>query len=224
VLVKASLEKKMSNVFEFVAENRDLAGKSAARAVRRGGQVPAVVYGGNAQPQSIVLNHNDVLKHLEHEAVYSHVLDLKIDGKSEKAVIKGVQRHPSRPVVLHMDFMRVDATQEFKVHVPLHFINEDICAGVKTGGVVTHAMVDVEISCLPAALPEYIEVDLTDLEIGDSIHLSHLILPDGLEIPVLAQGEDHDNMVAQVMKTKVVEEIDEEADSEGEGEEPSEEA
>lgn len=192
----------MSNVFEFVARNRDLAGKRAARAARRAGEVPAVVYGGDAQPQSIVLEHNEVVKHLEHEAVYSHVLDLKIDGKAEKAVIKGVQRHPAKSQVLHMDFMRVDAAQELKVHVPLHFINEDTCAGVKMGGVVTHSMVDVEVSCLPAALPEYIEVDLAALDIGDSVHLSNLVLPEGVEILVLAQGGDHDHTVAQVMKTK----------------------
>jgi len=200
----------MSSVFEFVAENRDLSGKTAARSERRNGNVPAIVYGGEAAPQSIVLGHNDVLKHLEREAVYSHILDLKVDGKSEKVVLKAVQRHPARPVVMHMDFMRVDETQALKVHVPIHFINEATCAGVKAGGVVTHAMVDVEVSCLPSALPEYIEVDLAGLEIGSAVHLSDLILPEGVEIPVLAQGEDHDHPVAQAMKTKAVADVDEE--------------
>ena len=164
----------MSNVFEFVAESRELSGKTAARAERRNGNVPAVVYGGKAAPQSIVLNHNEIIKHLEHEAVYSHVLDLKIGGKTEKAILKGIQRHPAKAQIMHMDFMRVDESQALKVHVPLHFINEDICVGAKAGGVVTHSMVDVEISCLPANLPEYIEVDLTEINIGDSVNTPNI--------------------------------------------------
>ena len=212
----------MANVFEFVAENRDLAGTSGARAERRNGNVPAVVYGGEAAPQSIVLEHTEVIKHLEHEAVYSHVLDLKIDGKTEKAILKGVQRHPAKPQILHMDFMRVDEAQALKVHVPLHFINEDTCAGVKAGGVVTHSMVDIEISCLPAVLPEYIEVDLAEINIGESVHLSEIKVPEGADVLVLAQEGDHDLVVAQVMKTKVVVESDEEVSVDGD--ESSEEA
>jgi large subunit ribosomal protein L25 len=210
----------MSNVFEFVAESRDLSGKSAARAARRNGGIPAVVYGGKNGPQSIVLGHNDVSKHLEHEAVYSHVLDLKVGGKSEQVVLKGLQRHPAKQQILHMDFMRVDANQALKVHVPLHFINEGTCVGVKGGGVITHSMVDVEVSCLPAMLPEYIEVDLVALNIGDSVHLTDLVLPEGVEILVLAQGEDHDHPVAQVVKAKVVtEEVDEDVSAEGDASE-----
>ena len=205
----------MSSVFEFVAENRDLSGKSAARAVRREGNVPAVVYGGKAAPQSIVLGHNEVIKHLDREAVYSHVLDLKIGGKTEKAILKGVQRHPAKAQIIHMDFMRVDESQALKVHVPLHFINEDTCLGVKAGGVVTHSRVDVEISCLPALLPEYIEVDLAEINIGESVHLTDIKVPEGVDILVLAQEGDHDLVVAQVMKTKVVIEEDEEAPADG---------
>lgn len=212
----------MSNVFEFVAENRDLSGKIAARAERRKGNVPAVVYGGEAAPQSIVLDHNEVLKHLEHEAVYSHVLDLKIDGKTEKAILKGIQRHPAKAQIMHMDFMRIDEAQALKVHVPLHFINEDTCLGVKEGGVVTHSMVDVEISCLPAVLPEYIEVDLAEINIGESVHLTEIKVPEGVDILALAQEGDHDPVVAQVMKTKVVVEEDEEVS--GDEDESSEEA
>lgn len=214
----------MSNVFEFVAKGRDLAGKGAARAARRGGQIPAIVYGGDVAPQSILLGHIDVLRHLEHEAVYSHVLDLTIDGKTEKAVIKGIQRHPAKPLVLHMDFMRVDLTHALKVNVPLHFINEDICAGVKLGGVATHAMVNVEVSCLPAVLPEYIEVDLASLDLGGVVHLSDLVLPEGVEIPVLAQGEDHDHMVAQVVKTRAGTDEDEDEIESDDDEAPAEES
>ena len=208
----------MSNVFEFVAESRDQKGTSAARADRRKGNVPAVVYGGGSEPQSIVLGHNEVARHLEHEAVYSHVLDLKIGGNVEKAILKGVQRHPARAQILHMDFMRIDETQELKVHVPIHFLNAEECVGVKAGGVVTHSMVDVEVSCLPAALPEFIEIELIHLDIGDSVHLSDLNLPEGVVIPVLAQGEDHNHTVAQVMKVKGIKEVDEDAVVEGEEE------
>ncbi len=210
----------MSSVFEFVAESRDLSGKSAARAVRRSGSIPAVVYGGKAAPQSIVLEHNDVIKHLEHEAVYSHVLDLKISGKTEKAILKNIQRHPAKLQIMHMDFMRVDEAHALKVNVPLHFINEETCVGVKMGGVVTHAMVDVEVLCLPSALPEFIEVDLAELDLGDSVHLSNLSLPEGVEIPVLAQGDDHDHPVAQVVKTKAPQDDEDEGEgSEAETEE-----
>lgn len=216
----------MSNEFEFVAENRDLSGKSAARAVRRNGQIPAVVYGGKADPQAIALGHNEVIKHLSHEAVYSHVLDLKIDGKTEKAILKGIQRHPAKPRILHMDFMRVDESQALKVHVPLHFINEDTCVGVKAGGVITHAMVDVEVSCLPSALPEYIEVDLVNIDIGDSIHLTDIIVPEGVEVVTLAQEGEHDYTVAQVMKTRIEaepEESEEETATDESEDTPSEE-
>ncbi len=196
----------MSNVFEFVAESRDTTGKSAAKAARRQGKVPAVIYGGEGEPVSLMLKHGDLLKHLDREAVYSSVLNIKIDGKTEKVLLKDLQRHPAKPIVLHVDFLRVDNTHKIKIHIPLHFINEEKCKGVKLGGVVTHAMVDVEVSCLALKLPEYIEVDLENLDIGESIHLSDLKLPEGVEIPELAQGSDHDAVVAQVLKTRVAQE------------------
>lgn len=205
----------MSNVYEFVAKSRDKSGKRGARAVRRSGLVPAIVYGGKSDPQSIELDQYEVANHLSHEAVYSQVLGLKIDGKTEKAILKVVQRHPAKSQVLHMDFMRVDENQALKVNVPLHFVNEDTCVGVKEGGVITHAMVDVEVLCLPAALPEYIEVDLNDLDIGGSVHLTDIVFPEGVECVVLAQEGDHDHTVAQVMKTKIEVEPEEEGVEEG---------
>lgn len=207
----------MSNVFEFVAETRDMSGKSAAKAARRQGGVPAVVYGGDAAPEMLVLDHNDVVKHLEHEAVYSHVLDLTVDGKTQKALLKDVQRHPARAQILHMDFMRVDESHKVKMHVPLHFINEEVCPGVKMGGVVTHAMVDVEVTCMPSALPEYLEVDLAGVELGGVVHLTDIALPAGVEIVELTHGEGHDQPIAQVMKTRGAA-----ADSAEEGEEAAE--
>jgi large subunit ribosomal protein L25 len=195
----------MSSVFEFVATSREQVGKSAAKAVRRQGNVPAVIYGGGQAPKTIVLEHNEVLKHLVHEAVYSHILDVVVDGRTEKAVLKGVQRHPAKPKVLHMDFMRIDESHKIKVHVPLHFINEATSVGVKKGGVATHSMVDVEVSCLSGALPEFIEVDLANLDVGGSIHLSDLKLPAGVEIVELSHGADHDLAVVSIMATRVSE-------------------
>ncbi len=192
----------MSNVFEFVAESRGQSGKSAARRARRQGNVPAVIYGGSGEPQMLVLSHNEVIKHLEHEAVYSHVLDVTVDGKTEQAILKGVQRHPAKVQILHLDFFRVNMSEAVKVHVPLHFTNEATSIGGKKGGIVTHSMVDVEVSCLPSILPEYLEVDLAGLDIGETIHLSDVVLPAGIEIVVLAQGPEHDLPVASMMASK----------------------
>ena len=192
----------MSKVFEFVAESRGQSGKSAARRARRQGSVPAVIYGGSSTPQMLVLNHNEVIKHLEHEAVYSHVLDVTIDGKTEKAILKGVQRNPARVQIQHLDFLRVNMSEVVKVHVPLHFTNEHTSVGGKKGGIATHSMADVEITCLPMFLPEFIEVNLTDLDIGSTLHLSDLVLPTGVEIVALAQGADHNLPVASMMASK----------------------
>jgi len=192
----------MSNVFEFIADSRECSGKSAARRARRAGTVPAVIYGGHSEPQMLVLNHNEVIKHLEHEAVYSHVLDVTIDGKTEKAILKGVQRNPARFQIQHLDFLRVNMSEVVKVHVPLHFTNEHTSIGGKKGGIAAHSMVDVEISCLPMFLPEFIEVNLTDLDIGATLHLSDLVLPTGVEIVALAQGADHNLPVASMMASK----------------------
>ena len=192
----------MSKVFEFVAESRGQSGKSAARRSRRQGNVPAVIYGGSNAPQMLVLNHNEVIKHLEHEAVYSHVLDITVDGKTKQAILKGVQRHPARVQILHLDFFRVNMSEVVKVHVPLHFINEHTSVGGKKGGIATHSLIDVEVSCLPSVLPEFIEVDLAGLDIGGTIHLSDVILPAGIEIVVLAQGPEHDLPVVSMMASK----------------------
>lgn len=202
----------MSNVFEFVAESRGQSGKNAARSVRRQGKVPAVIYGGHGEPQMLVLSHNEVVKHLAHEAVYSHVLDVTVDGKTEKAILKGVQRHPAKVQILHLDFQRVSMSEALKVHVPLHFINEDTSIGAKKGGVATHSMVDVEVTCLPSVLPEYIEVNLASLDIGESIHLSDLNVPAGVEIVALTHGPEHDLPVVSMMASRsTVEESSEEA-------------
>lgn len=196
----------MSSVFEFVAKSRDSSGTSAAKAVRRQGDVPAVIYGGGQAPQMLVLEHNEIIKHLVHEAVYSHVLDVVVDGKTEKAVLKGIQRHPAKSRILHMDFMRVNESDKIRVRVPFHFINESTSVGVKKGGVAAHAMVDVEIVCLSSALPEFIAVDLANVDVGGSVHLSDLVLPAGVAICELTHGADHNLPVVSIMASKVKEE------------------
>ena len=205
----------MSNVFEFNAVSRVTAGTGSAKASRRNGNVPAVIYGGNNEPELIELNHNEVVKSLANEAVYLHILKLNVGGKVENAILKDMQRHPAKTQILHMDFMRVVMSEKLKLNVPLHFMNEELSPGVKEGGVVMHSMTDVEIECLPGNIPEYIEVDLTGLQIGESIHLSQLILVDGLEIIALTHGEDHDLPVAQVMKSKGASEEDAAAAEDG---------
>lgn len=206
----------MSNVFEFIAESRESTGKSAAKAARRQGKVPAVIYGGNGESINLMLRHGDLLKHLDREAVYSSILNITIDGKKEKVLLKDLQRHPAKPVVLHADFLRVDATHKVKMHVPLHFLNEDKCVGAKMGGVITHAMVDVEVSCLIADLPEFIEVDLAELGLGEALHLSDLKLSEGVELVELLHGPDHDLVVVQVLKTRGADSAEEEEAAEGE--------
>lgn len=194
----------MSNVFEFFAEARQETGKSEARRIRRAGGVPAVIY-GHGEPQMLSLSHNEVVKHLAHEEVYSHILDITIDGKTEKAILKGVQRHPAKVRVLHLDFLRINLADRIKVHVPLHFINEHTGIGGKKGGVATHAMTDVEVLCLPASLPDFIEVDLATLDVGHSIHLSELKLPAGVQLVELTHGADHDLPVVSMQASKTAE-------------------
>lgn len=192
----------MVGSFEFDAELRTKTGKGDARRTRREGKVPAILYGGNAEPVQLNLNHNQVSKRLENEAVYSHILTLKFEGREEKAILKAMQRHPARPIIMHMDFQRVDEKAKLRVHVPLHFTNQETSVGVKKGGVVTHALVEVEVDCLPQHLPEFIEVDLANLDVGGSIHLSDIKIPAGVEIHALMQGADHDLLVVAIHATR----------------------
>jgi large subunit ribosomal protein L25 len=181
----------MENLFEVQAEARTDEGKGASRRLRHAGLVPAVVYGADKEPQSITLNHNQFLRHLEEEAFYAHVLTLVIDGKGEQVLLKDLQRHPANDnKIIHADFLRVDATHAVHLTVPLHFIGEDVAPGVKAGGAVSHLMTEVEISCLPADLPEFIEADLSALELDGSIHLSELTLPKGVSLVALSHAEE----------------------------------
>jgi large subunit ribosomal protein L25 len=188
--------------FDINAQSRADVGKGASRRLRRENKVPAVLYGAGKDARSLTLDHNEIFHHLEHEAFYSHILSVKVDGKAERAVLKDVQRHPSKPKIQHVDFQRVSEVDKIHMHVPLHFIGEDVAPGVKAGGLVSHLMTSVDIDCLAKDLPEYIEVDVTAMELGDALHLSHVKLPQGVEIPALAQGPDHDLPVISINAPK----------------------
>jgi len=188
----------MVGSFEFDAELRTAKGKGDARRARRLGKIPAIVYGGMQPPVQINLVHHKVVKALENHAVYSHVLSLRFDGKEEKVILKALERHPSRPVIMHMDFQRVSETDKIRVHVPLRFLNQEISVGVKKGGVVNHALVEVEVVCLPHNLPEFVDVDMALVDVGGSVHLSDLKLPSGVDLVELIQGTEHDLPVAGI--------------------------
>jgi len=185
--------------FVVDAEPRTDEGKGASRRLRRTGKVPAVIYGGDKAPQSISLPQNIMMQHLDHEAFFSHILTVKVAGKSEKAILKDIQWHAFKPLIAHMDFQRVNESSVIKVQVPIHFIGEDIAPGVKAGGIVTHQLTTVEVSCAAGKLPEYVEADVSALETGDSLHLSDIKLPEGVEILELTHGEEHDLPVATVI-------------------------
>ncbi|HES75942.1 MAG TPA: 50S ribosomal protein L25/general stress protein Ctc [bacterium] len=170
----------MSISFTVKASRRDDLGKGASRRLRHEGLVPAVVYGGHAEPVSLTLVHKDLWHSLENEAFYSHVLDLDIEGKVEKVVLRDLQRHPYKAIVMHADFQRVSADEVMHASVPLHFVNEATCVGAKKGGMISHLATEVEITCLPADLPEFIEVDLATLDLDHTLHLSDLVAPKGV--------------------------------------------
>jgi len=171
------------NEFELAAEARADVGKGASRRLRRTGRVPGIVFGGDETPTPITLDHNELIRQLAHEGFYSHVLELKLGKKKEKVVLKDIQWHPAKPKVLHTDFQRITATEALHMRIPIHFIGEEQAPGVRLQrGIVTHHATDLEVECLPADLPEYIEVDVSQLEIGDSIRLMELKLPPGVAL------------------------------------------
>jgi len=180
----------MKTSFELVAEFRETQGKGASRRLRRSGKVPAILYGGHAEARPLSLEHQKLLIMLDNERFYSTILDLKVDGKSQSAVLKDVQRHPFRNAVLHIDFQRVEESEKIRMSIPLHFKGEAVAPGVKTqGGIVSHMRTEVEVSCLPKDLPEYIEVDISGLSINESIHMSQLMVPDGVQLVELLKED-----------------------------------
>lgn len=207
----------MQETFELIAESRDDTGKGASRRLRHAGRVPGIIYGAGKDPEMITVAHNEIALHLENEAFYSHILTVKLGGNAQSVVLKDVQRHPAKPFVLHFDLMRVSASEKIKMHVPVHFVGEDKAPGVKEGGAALHHMTDVEITCLPKDLPEFIEVDVSGMEIGDSILLSGLSIPAGVELTALAQGPDHDVPVVSIASGRGAAEEEMPGETEGEG-------
>ena len=219
----------MSDDFDLIAETREDQGKGASRRLRRQGKVPAIIYGAGRPPRALAFDHNKVVKQLENESFYSSVLSIKVRDKSQAVILKDMQRHPAKNMIMHMDFQRIVADQEIKMNVPLHFIGEDVAPGVKVGGgKVSHHMTEVEVVCLPKHLPEFIDMDVSEVELDEMLYLSDIKLPEGVEMPALAQGPEANRAVVSIhiIKEVVIEEEEEvlepgEVPVEGEeGEEP----
>lgn len=189
----------MSTDFVIEAEPRADQGSGASRRLRRAGKLPGILYGGHKDAVAITLDHNAILLNLKHEAFYSHILTVNLEGRRERAILRDLQRHPFKPTLIHVDLQRVSADETIRVQVPLHLLNEEICKGVKTGGgMINRQLTDVEVECLPADLPEAIEVDVAGLDVGETVHLSELVLPDGVTVVALAH-EGHDSAVVSVL-------------------------
>jgi large subunit ribosomal protein L25 len=212
----------MSESFVIEAEVRADEGKGASRRLRRlEKKLPAVIYGGDKPAQSIMLVQKDFEKQLESEAFYTAIIDINVDGEHQNAILKDVQRHPAKGFAMHADFLRVQADKLIKVHVPLHFINEEKCVGVKIGGgMIQHQATDIEVQSLPKDIPEFVEVDMLEIEVGQIVHLTDLKLPEGVTSTALALGEDHDLAIAAVIPPKGGKSADDgeaaEAESDGE--------
>ena len=203
----------MSEKLDLVAEVREDQGKGASRRLRREGKVPAILYGGGRPPRSLSLDHNKLSQQMEQESFYSSILTIKAGDRTQPAIIKDVQRHPAKARILHIDMQRVLADEKIRMNVPIHYLNEETATGVKTGGgVVSHLMTDVEVTCLPADLPEYFEIDIEALDVDEMLHLSDLVAPKGVEIVELQHGEDHDQPIVSIHIPKKIIEPEEETD------------
>ena len=215
----------MSEDFELVARLRARTGTGLVRRLRKEGDVPAVLYGGGKDNLSIAVNHDVLFHSLEKEEFHSQIITINTDGNREKAILRNVQRHPHKVQILHADFQRVNQDRAIHMSLPIHFLGEEDCIGVKQdGGMISHLMNEIEVTCLPKDLPETIELDVTNLHLGESLHLSDITLPEGVQITAFTHGDihEHDNAVVAVQATRVdrstVEETVEEAE-EGSAEE-----
>jgi len=181
----------VKTVFELSVEPRTALGRTGSRRLRKTGKVPAIVYGGGEAPESMVLDHNTLSHQMNREAFFTSILTLKIGAKSQQVVVKDVQRHPVKPLIMHLDFQRIREDEEITLTVPIHFLNEADAKGVKEqGGVVDHLLSEVEVECLPRYLPEYLEIDVTALELNQIYHLSDIKLPEGVSLVALKHGRD----------------------------------
>ena len=201
--------------FELHADIRSGQGKGAVRRLRREGRIPAIMYGAAQAPVPLELAENVIRRQLSNEAFFSHVLTVKVDGREERAVIKSLQRHPATERILHLDLLRVSETQRLTMLVPIRFENEESSPGRRAGGSISHHTTEVEITCLPKDLPEYLTVDTLHMDIGDSIHLSQIPIPEGVEVPALVHGTEHDQPVVSIQVSRVTE-VEEVAEGEEE--------
>ena len=210
----------MSEQVNLNATNRDVEGKSSSRQLRRAGSVPAVIYGGDKDPIRISILEKDIAKAAEIPGFATQILNISISGEEQNVILKELQRHPATQRVLHADLQRVNPDTKISISVPVRFLNEDICMGVKMhGGAISRLINNIDITCLASNLPEYLEVDVAELDVGDSVFLSALNLPEGVEIPSLALGEDRDQAVVSITEAKVLDIEPEVVEEEGDGEE-----
>jgi large subunit ribosomal protein L25 len=208
----------MAAKIKIHAEPRSDLGKGASRRLRKSDKVPAIVYGGKDAPISITLQHNEFIHQLDNDTIYTQVLSLALGKKKVDVILRDLQRHPFKHRVQHADFQRVDSKQVLHITVPIHFLNEETCIGVKLeGGQVAHLMSEVEIEALPKDLPEFLELDIAELKLGDVLYLSDIKCPEGVEILELIHGEEHDSAVVTVNEVRVMEEEEVEAEGEVEG-------
>jgi large subunit ribosomal protein L25 len=210
----------MSEEFNLIAEMRDDQGKGVSRRLRRQGKVPAVIYGAGRDPRNLMFDHNKVLHQLEDPSFYSSILNIKVGEKSRAAIVKDIQRHPSKKQIIHIDLQRIVEDEQIKMQIPIHYLGEEDAVGVKIGGgTVTKLMTELEISCLPKDLPEFLEVDISDLELDQMLNVSDISLPEGVEISDIMKEQDQAIVSIQEIKEIIEEDIvDEDSESDGESE------
>ena len=216
----------MAEEFDLIAEIREDSGKGASRRLRREGKVPAIIYGAGRPPRALTFDHNRVVQQLGNESFYSSILNIKVGNKSQAAILKDVQRHPAKPFIVHMDFQRILEDQEIRMNVPIHLVGADVAVGVKQGGgTVSQMRNEIEVVCLPKHLPEYLDLDISELELDGMMYLSDIPLPEGVMIPELAQeegGQAQPVVSIHVIKETVIEEeVEEGLEEVAEGEVPT---
>ena len=208
----------MSEEFNLIAEMRDDQGKGASRRLRRQGKVPAIIYGAGREPRSLMFDHNKVLQQLEDPSFYSSILNIKVGDKSRAAIVKDIQRHPAKRRILHIDLQRIVEDEKIKMQIPIHYLGEEEAVGVKLGGgTVSKLMTELEITCLPKDLPEFLEVDISELELDQMLNVSDIKLPEGTEITELLIEQNPAIVSIQEIKEIIEEDIEGE-DTEGESE------
>jgi len=209
----------MAEKFNLIADIREDSGKGASRRLRRQGKVPAIIYGAGRPPRSLTFDHSKVMRELENQSFYSSVLNIKVGEKSQAAIVKDIQRHPSKPRVMHLDFQRIVEDQVIRMNVPINLVGADIAVGVREGGgTVSQMRNDVEVVCLPRNLPEYLELDISELELDGLMYMADIPVPEGVEIPELAQEVEQIQPIVSIhiIKEEIIEEEVEEELLEGE--------